>query len=242
MIKTLVTAAAMILGAQTACSENAPILEIAWFKLHPGTEAASMLDGAQHVQDHFLSRFDGRIYRELMVESGGDYWIDSIRWNSVGDFAKAAAEILTDPDGAPIMELIDPATMAWFHADRVRHWRKSDIPRGDGYTEIQVFRLAAPGSELEFLMPTTDEAFLAAAEALQPSVEAQPGFADRELFRTADGWWIDLIHWQSGRHAEAARNGLMADMADPNSTAMQFLLQIDPKSLKTFGMNQQRVW
>ncbi|WP_298257982.1 hypothetical protein [uncultured Litoreibacter sp.] len=240
----LLTAAALAftLSSQTVFAEDTTILEIAWFKLLPGTQETRFIEGAQHVQDKFLPRFDGRIYRELLSQEGGDYWIDSIHWRSVGDFEKAAAEILTDPDGAPIMELIDPSTMAWFHADRVRHWQGGDVPQGDGYTELQVFRLVAPGSEIEFLTPTTDVEFLASAEAIQEQLAAQSGFVDRELFRTTDGWWLDLVHWHSHEAAEAAKAVVMADMADMQSAAMGFVSKIDPKSLKTFGMNQKRVW
>lgn len=223
-------------------AEEAKVFEIAWFKLVPGATEEQMLAGAQHVEDHFLPRFDGRVTRELMAEEGGEYWIDSIHWRSLGDFEKAAAEILTDEDGAAIMSLIDLSSMAWFHADKVQSWQAAEMPQGDGYTELQVFRLVAPGSEIEFMQPTTDEAFLEAASALQPLLAAQPGFADRSLFRTADGWWLDLIHWSGKEAATAAKATMMAGAGDEASPVMPFLLQIDPKSLKTFGMNQKKVW
>ncbi|NIZ59532.1 hypothetical protein DL239_00920 [Sedimentitalea sp. CY04] len=244
MFKSIISAGAVALSltAQMAFAEDKTILEIAWFKLVPGTEETQMLEGAQHVQDKFLPRFDGRIYRELMAEEGGDYWIDSIHWRSVGDFAEAAAEILVDPDGAPIMELIDISSMAWFHADRIRHWQTADIPQGDGYTELQVFRLIEPGSELEFLYPTTEPEFLTAAEDIQTELAAQPGFTDRELFRTGDGWWLDLVHWTAKDAADAAKAAIMADMADMESATFKFMTKIDPKSVKTFNMNQKRVW
>lgn len=243
MIKKAVAAGAVALSmfGIPAAAEDTTVFEIAWFKLKPGTENSTMLKAAQHVQDHFLPKFDGRIYRELMQQDGGEYWIDSIHWRALGDFEKAAAEILTDPNGAPIMELIDLSSMAWFHADRVRKW-EGDVPQGDGFTEIQFFRLVAPGSEIEFLVPATDEEFLSAAEAIQEKLSNQPGFADRELFRTTDGWWLDLIHWQSREAADTARAAIMADMADPASAAMSFVSKIDPKSLKTFNMNQKKVW
>ncbi|WP_298290632.1 hypothetical protein [uncultured Litoreibacter sp.] len=235
-------ALAAVLLAQSVQAEESKILEIAWFKLLPGASETQFLDGAQHVQDHFLPRFDGRIYRELMSEHEGGYWIDSIHWRSVGDFEKAAAEILTDPDGAAIMDLIDPSTMAWFHADRVRHWNVAEVPKGDGYTEIQVFRLVAPGSEIEFLFPTTVEEFLVSAEAIQADLASKQGFLDRELFKTTDGWWVDLIHWESKDAADAAMGTIMADLADMESAAMGFISKIDPKSLKSFSMNQERFW
>ena len=243
MLKLLSGAAlAATILVQSAQAETTPILEIAWFKLQPGVGDAQFVDGAQHVQDHFLPRFDGRIYRELLSQNDGDYWIDTIHWQSVGDFQKAAEEILTDADGAAIMNLIDPSTMAWFHADQVRHWQADDVRQGDGYTEIQVFRLVAPGSEIEFQVPTTDEEFLLAADAIQETLLEQAGFVDRALFQTVDGWWVDLIHWDSKNSADAANSTLMADVADMDSVVAQFIFKIDPKSLKTFGMNQERVW
>lgn len=223
-------------------ANEATVFEIAWFKLVPGATEQQMLEGAQHVQDHFLPRFDGRVTRELMAQDDGGYWIDSIHWRSLGDFEKAAAEILTDEDGAAIMSLIDTSSMAWFHADKVQEWQAEEMPQGNGYTELQVFRLVAPGSEIEFMMPTTDEAFLEAAAAIQPLLAAQPGFADRTLFRTADGWWLDLVHWSGKEAAGAAEAAVMAKAGEEGSPVMPFLMQIDPKSLKTFKMNQKKVW
>lgn len=223
-------------------ADEANVFEIAWFKLVPGATEQQILDGAQHVQDHFLPRFDGRVTRELMAQEGGDYWIDTIHWRSVGDFQKAAAEILTDEDGAAIMSLIDVSSMAWFHADKVQEWKAAEMPQGDGFTELRVFRLVAPGSEIEFMMPTTDEAFLEAASAIQPLLADQPGFADRTLFRTTDGWWLDLVHWSDKEAAEAAEASVMAQIGVDGSPVMPFLMQIDPKSLKTFKMNQKKVW
>ncbi|MCZ4279586.1 hypothetical protein O4H49_02275 [Kiloniella laminariae] len=230
------------LSNQAVLAEDSMILEIAWFKLLPGVEEARFVEGAQHVQDHFLRRFSGRIYRELLRSDDDDQWIDSIHWRSVGDFEKAAAEILTDPDGAAIMSLIDPSTIVWFHADRKRHWKTASIPQGSGYTEIQFFRLVAPGSEIEYLVPTTDEEFLAAAEAIQQQMANQPGFSDREIFRTTDGWWLDLIHWQSKEAAESAMAKVMTEVTNPESVVTSFVSKIDPKSRKSFKMNQGRVW
>ncbi len=244
MIKSLISAGAIAAGISTGAmaGEDGTILEIAWFKLVPGTEAAQMIDGAQHVQDHFLPRFDGRIFRELLAEDDGDFWIDSIHWRSVGDFSKAAAEIMTDPDGAPIMELIDPSSLAWFHADLVQHWKWSEMPNGDGFTELKFFRLVAPGSEVEFLTPTTDDQFLKAAHTIQPTIEMQDGFVDRELFRTEDGWWIDLLRWTTKEAADNASLAIHEQMGVEGSPASAFAVQIDPKSLKVFSMNQVRVW
>jgi hypothetical protein len=244
MKKLILTFSVVVLGlaSSAAFASEDLILEIAWFKLNPGVEDSRVVSGAQHVQDHFLPRFDGRIYRELLAEENGGYWIDSIHWRSVADFQKAAAEILEDPAGAPLMELIDLSSMAWFHAEQVRHWRASDVPNGAGFTELQVFRLVGPGSEIEFMTPTNADEFLEAAQSIQALLGSQRGFADRELFLTQDGWWLDLVHWDSKEDAEAAGQSVMAEMANPESPAFLFAIKIDPKSLRTFRMNQRLVW
>lgn len=244
MSKTLTTAGSSALASAASAfnASDGVVLEIAYFELHPGTAEQRILAAAQHVQDRFLPRFDGRIYRELMREDGGDYWIDSIHWETLGQFSKAASEILSDPDGAPLLELIDPSSLAWFHAHRVTHWPAGDFPRGPGFTEIRLFRGVGAGGEIELLTPTTDADLLAAARAVQPAVARQPGFVDRELFRTEDGWWLDLVHWASKEVADASAQAMMAELTVANSSLIDYSKCVDPKSLKTFRMQQMRVW
>jgi hypothetical protein len=48
------------------------------------------------------------------------------------------------------------------------------------------------------LKPGADEAaFLAASEAVMPDLRTMRGFMGRELFKDADGHWLDTVHWQS---------------------------------------------
>lgn len=235
------TVAAGLLGAAAQAGDSL-VLEIAIFKLVPGTRDATMLDVSQQIQDRFLPRYDGRIYRELMKDEDSGYWIDSIHWESLGDFAKAAAGIYSDPEAAPLMRIIDPATTAWFHADRVVRWRARDVPDDSGFTELHLFRLVGEGAEVEFREPVTDAEFLRAAGAAQPFIAAQPGFADRELFHTEDGWWVDLIHWNSREAADAAASARAIEMADPGSAVADLAVKLDPKSVKIYRMQQQRVW
>jgi Antibiotic biosynthesis monooxygenase len=55
------------------------------------------------------------------------------------------------------------------------------------------------------LKPGEDEAaFLAASEAVMPDLRAMRGFIRREVFKDADGRWMDTLHWQSLEDAHRA--------------------------------------
>ena len=57
------------------------------------------------------------------------------------------------------------------------------------------FRLAAG---------VTDAELVDASEALQREfLERQPGFVRRELLRSADGAWADLVYWRDAASADA---------------------------------------
>jgi hypothetical protein len=48
------------------------------------------------------------------------------------------------------------------------------------------------------LKPGAEEAdFLAASEAVMPDLRAMRGFMGRELFKDADGRYLDTVHWHS---------------------------------------------
>ena len=48
------------------------------------------------------------------------------------------------------------------------------------------------------LKPGADEAaFVAASEAVMPDLQRMRGFIGRELFKDAEGRWLDTVHWQS---------------------------------------------
>ncbi len=67
----------------------------------------------------------------------------------------------------------------------------------DNYViEWAPFRLAEGVSEA---------VLLAASEALQTGfISKQKGYVKRELAKTADGQWVDVIHWDSAESAEKA--------------------------------------
>lgn len=60
-----------------------------------------------------------------------------------------------------------------------------------------------------------DEAkLIAASDAMQTGLlKQQKGFIKRELVKTADGQWADVVHWDSPQSAEAAMQEAMNNPA-----------------------------
>jgi hypothetical protein len=54
-------------------------------------------------------------------------------------------------------------------------------------------------------------AFLEAARATDPLVQAQPGFVARQLSQGPDGRWTDYVLWQDIEAAHAASQAVMQD-------------------------------
>lgn len=50
---------------------------------------------------------------------------------------------------------------------------------------------------------------LAAARQAQPAIEALPGFVSRSFGHSADGRYLDLVHWQDAASAQAAAQAVM---------------------------------
>jgi hypothetical protein len=51
----------------------------------------------------------------------------------------------------------------------------------------------------------SDEVILARSEALQRDfLEQQPGYVRRELLRSADGLWVDLVYWKDQASVDEA--------------------------------------
>jgi heme-degrading monooxygenase HmoA len=99
--------------------------------------------------------------------------------------------------------------------------------------EIHIARLKAGVSETDFLK---------AAEAIMPDVIAMDGFVSRQLLKSADGQWVEMITWRSmadaGRAAKAFEKlpsgQTMIDMVDLTSLTMLFaepMLVYDPQAV-----------
>ncbi|MFQ6019473.1 MAG: hypothetical protein ACE5KW_01830, partial [Dehalococcoidia bacterium] len=165
---------------ETARMNDGLVYEIAFFGLRAGTTDQDAVDAAKKLQRHFLSKFNGVVYREFMKGQDG-LWFDTVHWQSLGDFRKAAREVLSDPAAAPLLDLVDSTSMAWFHAFRARHWAKGPVPQGTGFADIYLFRLVGEGAEEEGLVPATEGDFLESADASPRVIEQQEGFVDREI-------------------------------------------------------------
>ncbi|QPH54809.1 antibiotic biosynthesis monooxygenase family protein [Pontivivens ytuae] len=66
-----------------------------------------------------------------------------------------------------------------------------------------------PGHVIETVLFTLEQGvrkddFIAAAHAMRPFIEAQPGFVHRRLSCTEDGTWIEHIEWVDMDAAKAA--------------------------------------
>ena len=206
--------------------KNELVYEIAFFNLHGDATDEDAVDAAEKLQRDFLSKFNGIMYRELMKGQDG-LWFDTVHWQSLGDFRKAAQEVLSDPAAAPLMQLVDFSSMAWFHAFQTRHWAKGRVPQGTGFTELNLFRLVGEGAEEEGLVPATEGGFLDSAEQSQRVIEQQEGFVDREIFKTKDDWWLDLGHWETKQAAESARQFMTKAASAEEPWVMDLMAKIE---------------
>ena len=66
--------------------------------------------------------------------------------------------------------------------------------------EVVLFKLK-PGAD--------DAAFVAASEAVMPDLRAMRGFIRREVFKDADGRWMDTVHWQNLDDAHRAAEAFL---------------------------------
>ncbi len=56
--------------------------------------------------------------------------------------------------------------------------------------------------------------FLAASDAMQEGfLRGQKGFVKRELVKSVDGQWADVVYWETPADAEAAMSNAMANTA-----------------------------
>lgn len=93
--------------------------------------------------------------------------------------------------------------------------------------EVVVFRLKADVQADDFL------------SAAQPTFDLLPsfdGYLSRELTSTADGTWIDIVHWTDMSSALKASEQFMA-----NPIAQQFSDYIDVDTMQMFHLEQRIV-
>ena len=88
------------------------------------------------------------------------------------------------------------------------------------------------------LIEGADEAaFLAAADAVMADIRRLPGYVNRELLKSDDGQWIDVVHWRSRDAALAA-----AELFNTLPSAQAFGAFLDFDSITMLHPVQALVW
>jgi hypothetical protein len=91
--------------------------------------------------------------------------------------------------------------------------------------EVVLYRLASGVEEARFLAETA---------WMQQWLEVQPGYLSRELAKSADGLWIDIVTW---RTMEAAAQA--AEKFGQEPKAQEFGLYVDLAELQMLHFNRQ---
>lgn len=79
-----------------------------------------------------------------------------------------------------------------------------------------------------------DEQVLQGSAQIQPWLEHADGYLSRQLSKSEDGQWVDLIHWRTLAEAHQAAEQLMAE-----PTAAAFMSMIEPESITMLHVQQQ---
>lgn len=90
------------------------VAEIVTFRLVAGSDITAFAQAADGMSP-YLKATGSVLSRTLSVDDTG-LWTDHITWTSMAAAKAAAAEIMQEPDAAPFMQMIDPATVEMRHA------------------------------------------------------------------------------------------------------------------------------
>ena len=82
---------------------------------------------------------------------------------------------------------------------------------------------------------TDEKVFLEASDAMMIDLKKQRGFIDRELLKSEDNQWIDIVHWRKLADAELAAKNVMSIPA-----CLKFFEMIDEASMKMMHYKQIR--
>ena len=86
--------------------------------------------------------------------------------------------------------------------------------------------------------PGIDDAeMLRASDEAMPFLQSSAGFIRRELFKTGDSQWLDLVYWSSLAEAEAA----MAESMN-QSCVLDMMRLLDESSMSIQHLAQVRVY
>lgn len=80
--------------------------EIVTFRLRPGTDPSAFVAAAQALEP--LLRASGGVIARTLSQADDGIWTDHILWRSLATAKATAAQMMTDPAAAPMMQMIDP--------------------------------------------------------------------------------------------------------------------------------------
>lgn len=80
-----------------------------------------------------------------------------------------------------------------------------------------------------------EKAFLQASDAMMMDLKKQDGFIDRELLKSEDNQWVDVVHWKSLANAELAAKNVMN-----SPTCLEFFQMMDQDSVKMMHFERIR--
>lgn len=90
------------------------VVEIVSFKLLPNTPHEQLIAAAEQSQ-RFVSQLDGFQYRSTSFNQENEVWTDVVYWDSMEAAQAAGQQFANCEDCAPLMALIDPATVDMQH-------------------------------------------------------------------------------------------------------------------------------
>jgi len=83
----------------------------------------------------------------------------------------------------------------------------------------------------------SDEQVLAASTQTQEWISQCPGYLARELSKTTEGQWIDIVHWRTLAEAQAAAQQIMQEPC-----AAPFMALLDPTQVTFYHLEQQQAF
>ena len=94
-------------------TQTQTVAEIVTFRARPGTDPQDIAAAAAGLTG-FLGRTGAALGRTLARDADGT-WTDYIVWSSLSAAQDAAKTIMTDPEAAPFLSLIDPDSVSLRH-------------------------------------------------------------------------------------------------------------------------------
>ena len=94
-------------------------------------------------------------------------------------------------------------------------------------------------TQFKLVEGVSEEAFLQDAENVQKGfLEKQAGYAGtRQLLKSQEGEWVDIVHWESLEDAQKAQEAAMG-----SETCMPMFHKIDLNSIKMLHLEQIKTW